>query len=89
MYCNVCVFSSENTWEPEKNLKCAELIHAFEERTEQAREGQRKRGAKKSFDDESSSSNRKKIAGVWFCLFAITCTPAMMCKAGTRSGSLV
>ena len=55
------VFSSENTWEPETNLKCEQLVWDFEERTKQEREGRRELRAKNSDDGESSRSKKKKV----------------------------
>lgn len=57
--CN-CYFRSENTWEPEENLDCGELINAFEEKLKKSKEEKKKRKAKDDDEGSTGSSSKKK-----------------------------
>ncbi len=55
-------FSTENTWEPEENLDCQDLITAFHDHLK-AKKDEKKR--KSTTSDEGSSKKKKRVAEVY------------------------
>jgi len=57
-----CVFSSENTWEPEANLDCQDLIKEYELKVK--REEDSKKAKSKTKDDEPKKKKAKPSTAV-------------------------
>ncbi|XP_078138449.1 uncharacterized protein LOC139929048 [Centroberyx gerrardi] len=87
-------FSDEdNTWEPEDNLDCPDLIAEFmqkhKEKEEKKREGKRKAASEASADSEEKGSKRKKEEGEKARGFGRGLQPERIIGATDSSGELM
>ncbi|KAM9843152.1 chromobox protein homolog 1a [Aulostomus maculatus] len=87
-------FSDEdNTWEPEENLDCPDLIAEFmqkyKEKEEKKKEGKRKAASEASGDNEERGSKRKKEEGEKARGFGRGLQPERIIGATDSSGELM